>query len=293
MRKLFTDSYPHLGAAALEKAKSKQFLKNMRHYNNDCACASLSYRLVNVNTPGPFLYKIQGTICHYKFNISEIGDGELARRNQLYIVCTADQNEQGTAQNSLLREDILTDIKRALDASNETYRNLKQMFELANTNDISIVFAPVSPDRPNACNAALPEAREVVSVFNENADESERGITIHLRYNNDKVFFSYDKGVCDPLTYPLIFPNGELGWDRSLRQSEPDSITPMHFFSHNLSIREDPLFWSNPEVCNDPEFLSHFNSILHSGDDTKNRLSPVLHCPGYSKQLTTAILINI
>ena len=139
MRKLFTDSYPHLGAAALEKAKSKQFLKNIRHYNNDCACASLSYRSVNVNTPGPFLYKIQGTICHYKFNISEIGEGELARRNQLYIVCTADQNEQGTAQNSLLREDILTDIKRALDASNETYRNLKQMFELA-TQTISLSF---------------------------------------------------------------------------------------------------------------------------------------------------------
>src|SRR5699024_1504361 len=48
-------------------------------------------------------------------------------------------------KNSLLREDILTDIKRALDASNETYRNLKQIFELAETNDISIVFAPVSP----------------------------------------------------------------------------------------------------------------------------------------------------
>lgn len=47
-------------------------------------------------------------------------------------------------KNSLLREDILTDIKRALDASNETYRNLKQMFELADTNDISIVFAPVA-----------------------------------------------------------------------------------------------------------------------------------------------------
>ena len=75
-------------------------------------------------------------------------------------------------KNSLLREDILTDIKRALDASNETYRNLKQMFELADTNDISIVFAPVSPDRPNARNAALPEAREVVGVFNENAEES-------------------------------------------------------------------------------------------------------------------------
>ena len=247
LRKLFTDAHDP-GASASEKAKSKQFLKNIRHYNNDCACASLSYKTARVDGPGPFLYKIQGTIYHYTFNIAEIRQGELARRNQLYILCTADQTEQRTAQNDRLRSDILEDIKHALDASNHTYRELKRMYELSDVNDVAIVFAPVSADRPNARNETLPEAREIVGVMSEGAGDAQRGVTIHLKSTNDKVFFNYDKGVCDPLTYPLLFPNGELGWDKSMKGG-PNGVTPMHFYSNLLSIRDN-----------------EFNPILHARD---------------------------
>src|SRR5699024_4786303 len=64
LRKLFTDSIPGSGASPAEIAKSKQFLRNIRHYNNDCACASLSHKSARVDGPSLFVYKIQGTIYH-------------------------------------------------------------------------------------------------------------------------------------------------------------------------------------------------------------------------------------
>ncbi|KAH9395997.1 hypothetical protein TYRP_020077, partial [Tyrophagus putrescentiae] len=163
--KLFTDAF-NQNANAFDKEQSKHFLKNLRHYNNALQCASLSYKSVSIPGHGPYVFKIQGITYHYTFNINQIREGELGQRNQLYILDTADQtaHRQTNARqyNHNLRPYILNVLKHCLDEANETYENLRRMFEMANVEEVAVAFAPVQPGRPNADRERLPEAREIV-----------------------------------------------------------------------------------------------------------------------------------
>ncbi|KAH9403383.1 hypothetical protein TYRP_015268 [Tyrophagus putrescentiae] len=124
--------------------------------------------LTSVSIPGhgPYVFKIQGITYHYTFNINQIREGELGQRNQLYILDTADQtaHRQTNARqyNHNLRPYILNVLKHCLDEANETYENLRRMFEMANVEEVAVAFAPVQPGRPNADRERLPEAREIV-----------------------------------------------------------------------------------------------------------------------------------
>ncbi|KAH9390543.1 hypothetical protein TYRP_022958 [Tyrophagus putrescentiae] len=119
-----------------------------------------------------------GITYHYTFNINQIREGELGQRNQLYILDTADQtaHRQTNAQqyNHNLRPYILNVLKHCLDEANETYENLRRMFEMANVEEVAVAFAPVQPGRPNADRERMPEAREIVGLINQVDDDTER-----------------------------------------------------------------------------------------------------------------------
>lgn len=53
----------------------------------------------------------------------------------------------------------------------------------------------------------------------------------------------------DPLAFPLLFPNGELGWHECLqhrdeRRTIRSRLTMLQFYQYRLSVRDDysPLF---------------------------------------------------
>ncbi|XP_017463138.1 PREDICTED: uncharacterized protein LOC108356546, partial [Rhagoletis zephyria] len=177
LQKLFTDAFSQ-SANDFDKEQSRHFLKNLRHYNNALQCASISYRSVSIPGQGPYVFKIQGITYHYTFNINQIREGELGQRNQLYILDTADQtaHRQSNARqyNHNLRPNILNVLKRCLDEANETYENLRRMFEMANVEEVAVAFAPVQPGRPNADRERLPETREIFGLVNQVDDDTER-----------------------------------------------------------------------------------------------------------------------
>jgi hypothetical protein len=47
---------------------------------------------------------------------------------------------------------------------------------------------------------------------------------------------------CDPMVYPILFPNGEKGWDEEMK-SEKQAIrnrnTLLQFYSYRLAIRDE------------------------------------------------------
>ena len=51
---------------------------------------------------------------------------------------------------------------------------------------------------------------------------------------------------CDPISYPLIFPKGDLGWihgiqhnsEYSIRTSKRHAVTLLQFYSNRLAIRK-------------------------------------------------------
>jgi hypothetical protein len=47
---------------------------------------------------------------------------------------------------------------------------------------------------------------------------------------------------CDPMVCPILFPNGEKGWDeetKSEKQAIRNRITLLQFYSYRLAIRDE------------------------------------------------------
>jgi hypothetical protein len=87
-----------------------------------------------------------------------------------------------------------------------------------------------------------PKVNEVAVVFTNSDGEPphERAIRIHLR---DETFKTREVSTlsphCDALVYPLLFPNGDLGWDCSMKRTTGKGLTQLDYYSHRLSIRND------------------------------------------------------
>uniref|UniRef100_A0A7I4YS06 Helitron_like_N domain-containing protein n=1 Tax=Haemonchus contortus TaxID=6289 RepID=A0A7I4YS06_HAECO len=98
----------------------------------------------------------------------------------------------------------------------------------------------------------LPTANEVAVVYvgeDNDVPPASRSLAVHLRSATEEQFRNIsdiDK-ICDPLTYPLLFPTGEGGWEPGLRNREGTRITQKEYYAYLFSIRNS------------------FNPILHAG----------------------------
>ncbi len=67
--------------------KSKQFMQNIRKYNNALAFASMNCKLINLESSGPFCFKIHDQIYHQISSIHP-NENEKPKFCQLYFLDT-------------------------------------------------------------------------------------------------------------------------------------------------------------------------------------------------------------
>ncbi|VDN19887.1 unnamed protein product [Cylicostephanus goldi] len=88
----------------------------------------------------------------------------------------------------------------------------------------------------------FPAANEVAVVFvgEDNDVPATRALAIHHKDGRLRVIQDID-GRCDPLTYPLLFPKGGLGWHVDLTKNASTRtrtrITQREFYSYLFSVR--------------------------------------------------------
>ena len=46
----------------------------------------------------------------------------------------------------------------------------------------------------------------------------------------------------DPMTFPLLFPHGDLGWTYNMVSKKGKKITPVQYYGHRLALRPSKLF---------------------------------------------------
>ncbi|KAK6023902.1 hypothetical protein OSTOST_10298 [Ostertagia ostertagi] len=97
----------------------------------------------------------------------------------------------------------------------------------------------------------LPTANEVAVVYvGENNDvPPTRSLAVHLRNASGEQLQNIsdiDK-ICDPLTYPLLFPTGNGGWEPTMTNDNGYRISQREYYSYLLSVRDN------------------FNPILYAG----------------------------
>ena len=72
-----------------------------------------------------------------------------------------------------------------------------------------------SGDTPDPRRYNEPSAQDVAAVFTSDKPPSRRDISVYTRATGDfgdTHDVSYLNEHVDPLTYPLLFPDGEKGW---------------------------------------------------------------------------------
>ena len=60
----------------------------------------------------------------------------------------------------------------------------------------------------------------------------------------------------DPMTFPLLFPHGDLGWTYNMVSEKGKKITPVQYYGHRLALRPSKLF----------------NSLLNAGRLTQQHI---------------------
>jgi hypothetical protein len=152
-----------------------------------------------------------------------------------------------------------------------------------------------------------PAGEEIAVVFKniDGATPENRDIRGHLLIpRRGKVFIRIDtqKPMCDPMTYPLLFPNGDNGWNQNLKRrnlnEDQDNVFHDHDEEQELLAEESKIADLNDEedqmrteIVPEPEFETEvdIDSDVPVPIYDVNRRGPrsrITQCEFYSSQLS-------
>ena len=230
--------------------ENQAFLKDIRIYNNIFAFASLGAQISPPPGFGPYCFRIHGQIYHRSGTLHP-QDGDLRKFGQVYILDGAEALELRAKQAPLLSRPIIAAIQGYLNANNPYASTYKHMSEVEQAENSRAAAAGEPPKTVKMVFQEKGDARrynaptdEVAAVFvgNDGAPPGNHDIVV---YPKDKPLrnISYLNKHCDPMMYPLLFPNGQLGWDLtephnpSYATSSRKTVTQLQYYSHRLAIR--------------------------------------------------------
>jgi len=244
---------------------AKRFRKNVRNYNSSLAMASMAAQIDTPQGYGPYCFRVHGQVYHVIGGLRP-QSGAAPQCAQVLIMDTEDAAQELAGR----------DVNRECDRN--TFAALHELLRASNPYAQAFkLMAEVADDEAQQAQAERREARPVRMVFDQNATDDQR------RYNaatanevavvyvgddanipGDRIFvvheragalrnISYLDKRCDPLTYPLLFPNGEDGWHPAMERQNlaigrRTRVTQKQFYSYLLFAREQI-----------------FNPLLHAG----------------------------
>ncbi|MCP4486968.1 MAG: hypothetical protein GY820_06565, partial [Gammaproteobacteria bacterium] len=231
---------------------SENFRKNARSYNNSLAFASLSATLASPKGPGPYTFRVHGQMYHHVGPLHP-AEGKTKRYSQLYIVDTgmALTERMGSPANENCLPGVMESLDRVLRRVSPFAKAYKFMWEVEQEEiekarelgvpppRLTMVFQTDEGLDPRTYNA--PRVNEVAAIFigDPGEDLSVRELLIHDR-SKKLTSIPVTSGLCDPMVYPLLFPNGEKGWDASVeQQGSGRRVSQLQFYSHRLAIRDE------------------------------------------------------
>nr|CAD2209450.1 unnamed protein product [Meloidogyne enterolobii] len=228
LKSLFNESHPY----------NKNFINNIRQYNNAFACASISCFKFNFPTPGPPCYKIQGQLYH-KFNISAkpFNSNELPTNGQLYFLDSSTSIDLITKQNTNLDSNIISYIEKIIREKNkfaQSYKLMKDVYTEYEKNylengveipEIRLLFSLKENYDKRRFNIPISNEVCAILVSDANNDFPPANIVVYPKTEKKlKNLYPLDKCV-EPMCYPLLYPTSTFGHNFELKNSFSKKIT--------------------------------------------------------------------
>src|SRR6266542_3540713 len=225
-------------------ADSRHFRESIRFFNGHFSFTTLGVSLDNNYTnmkSGVYTFRANGTLHH---NVHSFGPSSRPEHLQLYFYDddpTLTHRKEATKKldQEVVRK--LVDILRGNPYSQQfrslgTHKDNLQDYRIELNTDKNL-----DQRRYNT-----PVSSEVAAIWVEGSDLAnrfKRSITLYGN-NNDRYNIHATHGCYHPLSYPLFFPKGELGWHPNL----PKRDVPWHVAQLPRVGRDDdsgsPIIWN-------------------------------------------------
>ncbi|XP_018494091.1 uncharacterized protein LOC108863899, partial [Galendromus occidentalis] len=239
---------------AQKDGDSKNFRLHIRNYNNALAMASMAAHVDIPQGFGPYCFRVHGQVYHTIGGLRP-PTGQQAQCAQVLIMDTGAAAEElaGRTVNQSCQKNIFASLHNVLKESNPYVRALRLMSQVVedearnarsegrDSRPVRMVFNQSSTDDQRRYNAASANEVAIVYVGDEDVIPGDRFLMIHENSGNLRLISYLDK-LCDPLTYPLLFPTGEDGWHPEMQRRNSTSprrnrITQKEYYSYLLFTR--------------------------------------------------------
>lgn len=259
-------NFPHEIRSLLEdnSPKALNFRANIRQFNAALAMASMGAQLDVPRGNGPYTFRIHGQVYHFAGPLHP-PQGQRPSFGQIYILDTSQACAErlGHSANANCDADVMQELGALIGRINSFAAAFKMMSEVEHEEEraaiaqgrsiapVRMIFDTTLERDPRRYNT--PQANEVAVVYvGEDGDvPATRSIAIHPRTGGLEAIRDIDP-ICDPLTYPVLFPTGALGWHTELRKRESGRkrtrISQKEYYCHLLQVRANV-----------------FNPLLHAG----------------------------
>uniref|UniRef100_A0A8R7NVN5 Helitron helicase-like domain-containing protein n=2 Tax=Triticum urartu TaxID=4572 RepID=A0A8R7NVN5_TRIUA len=203
-------------------ADSRHFWENIRFLNGHFAFTTLGVSLDENYTnmrSGVYTFRAHGTIYH---NVHSFGPSSLPEHLQLYFYDDDPNLDHRKAATKQLDQDVM---KRLVDILKENPYSQQFRSLGAHKDNLDDYRIDLNTDkRLDQRRYNRPVSSEVAAIWVEGTDLAkrfDRKITLCGK-NNERHSIRVTSGAYDPLSYPLFYPMGELGWHPKLPKRNVD-----------------------------------------------------------------------
>ena len=244
-------------------AEAKNFQKNIRKYNSAFAFASFGAKIAPPGGRGPPCFRICGQIYHRSGNLHP-AEGKSASYGQLYIFEAENALDARMSRNE--NSDCIPEVTQTIldvivsvNPYAAAYKHMGEVEEDENAlalaenrqpSEVSMhMYAGNDERRYN-----LPNHQEVAAIFvgEDGAPPIHRYIVVYPRGRPLHEISTLSANL-DPMTYPLLFPNGEPGWYK------PIAHIPLYSVGKTNIVTMLQYFYNFPQFFLGRNF---FNSML-------------------------------
>ncbi|EFX68723.1 hypothetical protein DAPPUDRAFT_329777 [Daphnia pulex] len=294
--------------------KSKHFMKQIRNYNSAHAFASMGANFSPPPGCGPTCVRIHGQIYH---QTTPLGQTANPRYSDLYFLDSAQATDfrANIEMMSGCCRTLMEELDAMLREKNPyalTYKMMRQVLEEeyvqreAENLPHYTVGMIITCDRRNVDQRRYncPTVNEIAVVFKSTDGEppAYRDIRGHLYIPvRGRRFIQIDtiKVMCDPMCYPLLFPNGDDGWHINMtytttRRRERDEAAALAMIVEEDEEEQIDPWWPNPRVLIRDEMAAEDGNAVIDNEPAASTIfeSPVIstsRCLPSSYSITTLI----
>ena len=215
----------------------RDFLNNIRQYNNSMAMASIGIDEQHMPGFSPIV-KLQGKVYHRIGPLIPENHEVHPKFAQIWFH-DSNELENRLHYNEGLNADIVNILQEYLRCNNPYIQSFKAALEMMeNDSSITIVLdAKNRPSREQARRYNLPQASEI-SVIIPGKHYDHLNVALHKREGGLQTITELHRSY-DPLHYVLMFPHGEEGYQLNITHTKGRGcVSPSEFARFRLQVRE-------------------------------------------------------